>query len=228
MTAGTPHYERLAEGERRSRRTVADALEVLRQQAGFSDADCVEVHLGRFRLPSGELVALVDLQFHTEPKTYVVSLPTSAHFTAKRPPSAKREEFDIVRLDCAIVEGDGHVRLADGTMLSAVEVQPANLPLEPSDLDWKIVHHTIALIEAEDHCYRRLEKGLPGHLQDGQPDIRLLDCSRLAGLKLPGPKVIAHYIAKRDPAMKKLSHQKIADALTKFGMRHSIPRARTR
>jgi hypothetical protein len=134
------HYERLAEQDRLSRSTIVDALEVLRQLAGFTDDDRAVIRIGPFRLPSGELVGLVDILFEaaSQAKICVVSLPTASQFMAIRPGYSRRDRFDIARLDGTAVDGAGKVVLADGRRLRAVEVMPAHLPLEPSELDWRI------------------------------------------------------------------------------------------
>ena len=86
------------------------------------------------------------------------------------------------------MDGNGKVALLDGTNLRAVEVIPAHLPLEPSELDWRIVHYTISIIGAEKRCYRHLGDGLPARFQGLIPDRRFLDCSTLSDLKAPAPK----------------------------------------
>ena len=96
--------------------------------------------------------------------------------------------------------------------------------------DWRIIHHVISIIGAEDRCYRSLrEHAKPRCLdlpEDIVPEIKFIDCSALKGLELPPLKYLAREIGKKHPALKKLSHQKIADALRTFGMR--IPRSRPR
>jgi hypothetical protein len=160
----------------------------------------------------------------------VVSLPTSAQFKAIRQGEADARLFSIFELDGAKVDNNGSVRLSDGTVLRAVDVIPANLPLKPSELDWLIVHHVIWIIGAQDRCYRSLrEHAKPKCLdlpKDIVPEIKIIDCSSLKGLELPPLKNLAQQIGKKHPALKKLSHQKIADALRKFGMR--IPASRPR
>ena len=41
-----PQYERLSEEARNSRRTMADAIEVLHEKAGFGKSDCAEISIG--------------------------------------------------------------------------------------------------------------------------------------------------------------------------------------
>jgi hypothetical protein len=223
-------HEWLREAERNRRVTVSDAIEVLAQSGAFGGGDVAEIQVGGICLPSGKVVGLTNVSFNNDAldKTLVVSLATSAQFNAKRQGESAARTFSIFELDGATVANDGSVRLSDGTILRAVEVIPANLPLKPSELDWRIVRHVIRIIGAEGRCYRSLrEHAKPRCLDlphDIIPDIRFIDCSALKGLELPSVKSLVAQIAKIDPALKNLSRQTIANALCKFGMR--IPASR--
>jgi hypothetical protein len=221
-------YQRLCEESRNLRRTIADAVDVLREIADLNEHSRAEVRACPLRLPSGDLTGLVDVLFDVpfREEVSIVSLPTSARFRAIFEGSSRPDYFEISRLDGAIVGTEANVLLTDGTKRRAVEVIPTRLPINPTELDWRIVHHTISIIGAEDRCYRNLREGLPPHLQDMIPDRRFIDCSRLSGLDLPPLKVIASLIAERDKTLCKLSPQTVADALRKFGMRLPSPRPR--
>jgi hypothetical protein len=122
------------------------------------------------------------------------------------------------------VDADGNVLLADTTKIRAVEVEPASLRDKPTELDWRIVHYTLEFIQAKD-CYRSLRDGVPAHLRKFVPDRPYLDCSTLSRLDLRcSLKHIACFIAKKDPTLRRLSRQKIADALWTFGIRVPAPR----
>ena len=56
-------YERIADDERNSRRTIADAIEVFGKSAGFTEHDRAKVWVERLRLPSRQSVGLVDVLF---------------------------------------------------------------------------------------------------------------------------------------------------------------------
>jgi hypothetical protein len=79
-----------------------------------------------------------------------VSLATAAKFTAKSQVEKGARRFNIFELDGAQAGNDGIVRLSNGIVLRAVEVIPAKLPLEPSKLDWRIIHHVIEIAKAGD------------------------------------------------------------------------------
>jgi hypothetical protein len=226
-----PHmrqYQRLFEESRNSRRTIADALDILREVADFKDHHRAEIRIGPLRLSSGDVTGLVYVVFNapSREKVFIVSLPTSAQCRAICQGSSRRDYFEIDRLHGAVVDAKANVRLPDGTKLRAVDVVPTRLPYNPTELDWRIVHYTISMIGAEERCYRSLREGLPPQLQGMVPDRRFLDCSRLPGLELPPLKEIVGRIAEKDWTLRKLSPQKIADSLRTFGMRVPKPRPR--
>jgi hypothetical protein len=213
---------RLREEWRTKRRTVADVFDVVRQVLGLEDPPQGKINLGPLRLPSGEWTALVDIVFPD--LDCIVTLPTSARFRGRSVRNSEHQEFDITRLDGADVASDGSVRLVDGTQVRAVEVVPTHLPYKPSELEERILRHVISLTRSE-YCYRSIREGLPEHLQLRVPDVRALDYSRVRTVQAPPLKVIRAFIEDHDPDLK-LSEQKIADALARFGVR--VPRRRPR
>jgi hypothetical protein len=215
-------HERLEEPDRHLRRTTMDALEVLRKEVGFQDDDQAEIHIGLLRLVSGDKVGLVDIRFDRPVRRTVccVSLPASTHFVAKTEGQNFSRRFEIMRLNQARIDGRGHVRLSDGSKLRALEIEPERLPVEPSDLDWRIVHLTLECVGAR-HCYRSLREDLPPDQRDMVPDSHFLDVARLSGLTLPPLQDITRHIASR---YKKVSGQQVANSLRKFGIRR--PQAR--
>jgi hypothetical protein len=215
-------YVRLQEERRTKRRSVADALDVVRQVRGLERPPRGEIGVGLMRLPSGEWTALVDIIFPD--LACIVSLPTSARFRARSGTSSEHQEFEIFRLARAEVASDGSVLLVEGTRLRAVEVIPTHLPYEPSQLDNRILRHVISLT-GSNHCYRSIREGLPEHLQRQVPDLRALDYSRVRTIQAPPLKVIKAYIEDHDPTLR-VSNQKIADTLAMYGIR--VPRRRPR
>jgi hypothetical protein len=221
-----PQERRLQEQDRSSRRTIADAVDIVRQTLGGVEIARARVHVYPLLLPSGKPTALVDIVFSD--LGCRVSLPTSTRFTGLSDIDSQRKEFEIALLDGAEVSSDGSVRLASGLKVRAVEVVPTPLPYIPSQLDEKILRHVIELTKS-DHCYRRLLEGLPGDVQERfEEELReasAVDYSRIRRLHVPALKVIRGYINDKEPALR-LSEQKIADALAIFGAR--TPRRRER
>jgi hypothetical protein len=219
------HSELLRNEERHRRLTVSDAIEVLAEDAQFESDDVASIRVVLLRLPSHEEVGMVHVMFDSQAleKTMVVCLATSAGFRAKCQGETTARQFKIFELDCAEVDNDGIVRLSDGAVLRAVEVIPVKLPLKPSELDWRIVHLVISIVAAEDTCYRSVREYAKLNCADVSeemiPEIKFIDCSTLKRLTLPSLKYITQQISKRDPTLKRLSRQKVAETLRKFGMR---------
>jgi hypothetical protein len=214
-------YVALDQDGRTKRRTVADALEVVRQRLGVGEITHAEIRLAPFALPWGGSTAAVVVLFPD--LGYYVSLPASARFGARTDPSPQRQAFEIAVLEGAEICSDGSVLLKDGRRLRAVEVEPTGLH-SPSALDERILRHVIALTRSW-HCYRSIREGLPEDLQHQLPDLRALDYSRVRTIQAPLLKVIRGYIEQNDPQLR-ISNQKIAGALARCGVR--VPRRRPR
>jgi hypothetical protein len=125
-----PQYELLADDDRSKRRTIADALEVLRTEANFEQDDVAEVRLGKLRLPSDKIVGLVLVSFDStlHQKTFLVSLPTADRFLAKLENLPKPQEFEIARLGEATINSQGQVQLSDGAQIRAANSRAIRNP----------------------------------------------------------------------------------------------------
>jgi hypothetical protein len=167
------------------------------------------------RLPSGEKVGLVDIRFDSPHRKTVCCVPVATHFTAIPDGFPVSRRFQIARLAKARIDGGSHIQLDDGGQLRALEIEPACLPIKPSNLDWRIVHLTLELVGARD-CYRSLREDFPSDQRDMIPDLHFLDLARLSVLALPPLQDITRFIGGR---YKKASGQQIANSLRKFGMR---------
>ena len=99
--------------------------------------------------------------------------------------------------------------------------------MAPSALDWRIVHLTVEICLARGQCYRFLRSGLEPPFRWMVPlNLRALNCAELPNLEVPPLKVVAGHIRQRDWTLKKLSAQKVADALGMFFMRLPVARPR--
>jgi hypothetical protein len=126
----TRNSHREACGDRRF--TMADAIDVLANEAKFGSADRATVWIRQLQLPSRTIVGLVKVVFE-EPasgKAFRVEMPTATGFTAIVARTNRREHFPIERLDEACVCESGQVTLRDGTAIRAVVLAPAQLTHE--------------------------------------------------------------------------------------------------
>lgn len=214
-------YVALDEERRTNRRTIADALEVVRRKLGVGDITRGEIILAPFALPWGGVTATVIILF-PDLGCYV-TLPASEQFRARTEASPWRQRFETALLEGAEICSEGSVLLKDGGRLRAVEVVPTGLH-KPTALDERILRNVIAQTESY-HCYRSIREGLPEDLACQIPDLRVLDYLHVPKIEAPPLKVIREYIEKNDPQLR-VSNQKIADALAKCGVR--APRRRPR
>jgi hypothetical protein len=213
-------YTALQEDGRGTRRTVADAFEVVQQTLGVGEVARAQIVLGPFPLPWGGSTAAVALLF-SDLGCYV-SLPASAGFSARSDTGSQRQAFDIAVLAGAEACSDGSVLLNNGSRVRAVEVMPTHLRT-PSALDDSILRHVMALTQS--NCYRNMREDLPEHSQRGVPDLYALDYGRVLTIKPPLLKVIQAYIKDHDPELR-VSNQTIASALATWGIR--VPTSRPR
>ncbi|MGA7545508.1 MAG: hypothetical protein WBW08_06740, partial [Methyloceanibacter sp.] len=185
---------RLYDDGRKSRRTIADAVESLRDRPGFSEDMRAEISTGRLQLPTGKVVSLV--QVICQEIGWAVSLPTSVYFYGTRTTGVAPEEFEISRLEGAVADANSNVELSDGTLLHAVEVQPVCLPDAMTEQEMLIVHAAIAFIGAEARCYRHLraKKSLKAKFPDELRKAKFLDFATLPGLKIFGLKDFTRYV----------------------------------
>ena len=212
----------LKEDDRNNRRTVADALEVMREELGVDETPGAEIRVGPLPLPSGEATAVVVLVCSA--LDCCVSLPASWWFTAFPEKCSRRHRFEISCLDQSKVGADGSVVLTDGRRLRGVEMVPTHMPYELSLVEKSIVSYVISFTESYG-CYRNLRDDLPLHLQPEIPELWVLDYSRLHTIPGRPLKAIKAYIEDHAPELR-ISNQKIADALAKCGVR--VPRRRPR
>jgi hypothetical protein len=211
-------YERLSEDKRASRRAIVDAVAVLEEEAAFGPDDIATIQVGRLPLPSGEVVGIVQLIFDLpcSERSYVVSLPSSKHFYSRYSNAAAQE---IELLHQAVVNGRAGVVLATGASLRSVELVPACLPLEPTELDYRIVYATIAFLgEWQTVCRNLRDEPNLQDVIDQVPHLQFMDLLRLPKLPIPSLDSIAAYL-RQIGVHPVPSKEKIATALLKFGMR---------
>ena len=222
-------YQRFAEDERIHRRTVSDAVEVLRTLPGFDESATATVWLSALPLPSGQLPYLVDVKY-LDPVSSVaccVSLPTSDGFTARRA-DGRKSRYPIERLEGASVNFDAQVTLSNGDSLRNVEMITAHMPPEPTARQRRIIHHAVIRGGKQVECTQDLAEGLPPYLRIGLPDMRVVDYSKLNCLNAPLLKQIKGDLEDHDPEFAGTSLQTIANTLRDVGARIPVKRPRRR
>ena len=197
---------KLIDAGRMSRRTIADAIEVMRSHPEFSQHRRSKVQTFPLHLPSGDVPFLV--QVVCAELALTVSLPTSKKFRAKgtrTPASLEFEEFETCLLDGAsaeIIDEQLEVVLSDGRRLQGVQVIPCYLPpcgdgqrqKDALRLQEEVIGLVVRMCNAQDRCYRYVDKDL-------FPGVRVLDFGTLRDLQLPPLSEIVNYIDLNHPAI---------------------------
>lgn len=211
---GIPTLERTIDG-RRSMRSIADALEALRGDGHLENCCCLEIRTNPLPSQTDEAPSLVIVVCHLNPpgKPRGVALPTSWEFRGRPPRESAPETLEISRLDRATVAEDGTVTLSDGTCLRAVEVLPAHLPRELTELQKQILHWTIKFADAEDDCY----------VCGPTPDQKWVNYAALRKLEIPKLAPLVRFIAEKTRLI--INRQTVAYTLAVCGVR--VPQHRS-
>lgn len=192
---------------RSSMRSVADALEALRNAECLLGDSVVEIRTRPLPSRSSEAPSIVLVVCRTSGlrHTWGVALPTSWVFKGRRVGQEATESFEISLLDRARVDKDGIVTLSDGTCLQAVNVIPAVLPWELTQLEKRIVYWTIKFIGPELYAQQ-------------DPDLEGLNYGWLRDLDVPKLDAIVRFIEQEEPELG-VCRQTVANALGRSGMR---------
>lgn len=205
---------------RHSMRSVADALEALRETQHVLADSVIEVRTSPLpsRTAARPSIVLVVCRAASLEPTWGVALPTSYEFKARPLGQETTETFNVSLLDRAKVDNNGTVTLSDGTRLRAVSVIPAALPWEMTEREKRIVYWAIKYMgqKAEADCYRFC-----------RPNFELtgLDYGKLHKLAVDKLEALVQYIADHDPDLC-VCRQTVANALGRSGMRAPLSRGR--
>ena len=198
---------------RKSLRSLADALEKLRELDGLSDQETVEIKTYPLELFDGRRTGCVSVvrPRRADNSTFIVLMPSSGEFTALTT-LGERVTYTIDVLDGATSDADGNVELANGQFLHSVVLKPVPF-YEFSETDDKIVRLALKFLQAENQCYRPIEPDL-------LPGIELLNYALVARIRIERLKPVQHYVLKLLP---QLSPSAVSSALKRAGIR--LPRS---
>jgi hypothetical protein len=219
----------LIDEDRKSRRTIADAIETIRLASSVFPANArFTIRTRPLRLPSGD-VPFLALVMCAE-LALAVSLPTSKKFRAKgtrAPANLEFQEFETCLLDGAIAEIIDErleVILSDGRRLRGVEVIPCYLPpcgdgkrqMDAVRLHEEVIGLVVKMCNAQDRCYRFVD-------EDVLPSVRVLAFGTLQDLSLGTLSDIANYIHLNHERLNPVSPQTVANILRDWGLRIPSP-----
>jgi hypothetical protein len=216
----------LAEGTKHNRRSVADAIEVLVAYTNFQVGGVGKIAAGIFPFPSKDPLAQLCVGYTdlAAGVTFLVWLPICSRFQATYTDQQSTRKFGVFDLNDATVDFSGNVFLTSGARLRGVEVVPAKLPYELSDLERRIIWCTIQFMKIENKVVRTLGEELDPELRKGLPTIRRVDFQRLHGLVVPSLESIRSFILENEPGLRSVSLEKISSTLSKCGMRPVVRR----
>jgi hypothetical protein len=214
-------YVNLAEGNKHNRRSVADVIDLLITHAGFQVGDRAKIRTILMPLAVKDPVfqfCIVFPRLRTS-ETFLVWLPTSSRFAARATDHTRIRKYNTPDLNDASVDYYGNAALLNGMQLRAIEIVPAPLPYEFSELDRRIVMSTIYFMKIEDVVFRTLGEELDPETRASLPTIRAIDFRRLGRLALPYLKQLQGFMADSYGLSETPSLQKISSTLLKCGMR---------
>jgi hypothetical protein len=166
------------------RRSFKDALDVLRDDTWFDDADLAKVEI--CHLPIAPEVASVGLSFDLAGVRSFVLLPAAKEFRGSREDDGRSVTSSIKDLQGAIVDGDNRTILASGTVLRRVESIPLDLGIQLTSWDNFVIDLVLAVLKVErGQVYRTIRDGLPDELRDTVPDRKALDFAKLSRVNVP-------------------------------------------
>jgi hypothetical protein len=208
-------------------RTIVHALEVIRNEVGFSESDTVEISVGP-ALPIAKLARSFCLKLKSDKDdvTHGVLMPACIKVRAIREGSSTIETFDVQDLNQAAVDSNGLALLKNGVRIRGIEAKPIPLPTEFSIMAWQILIVFIEMIGGRRKIYRSPRKYVPKLARKPIPKWRSIDFSalykRLArpSIKIPSLKEIQFAYSERYQNQKVPSLAKISDTLRNAGVRN--------
>jgi hypothetical protein len=212
---------------RETLRSLADALDKLRELGGLSERDSVEVKTQGLQLVGGRTSGFVVVlgPAREQGPQWIIQMPSAATFTA-RTTHGVQHTYDIALLDGAISDSDGNVELTDGRFLHQIDLIPAPFLYEPTWRDELIVRLAAKFLRVHGECYRPLHEEL-------LPCVGRLRYDAVAKVQIKQLKPVIRYVAEH-PIQRCLakhgqsivSASVIAKALARAGMQ--LPRSERR
>jgi hypothetical protein len=194
---------------RKSLRSVADALEKLRELGGLQGTGNIECNTLPIQLPNGRVSGLVCVigPRQDNGRQWIIRMPSAAKFSVISTTKV-RQTFDIGLLNGAIIDQDGNATLHNGQHVHGVHLIPVPAHYDFDSTQHAIVWHALKWLGKLDECWRPVDdKLLPG--------IKRLDYSAIRNVRVQGRKQLLYDLAH----MCRVSASFIANTLQAAGMR---------
>jgi hypothetical protein len=195
---------------RSNMRSLADALEKLRELGAFRANETIECKATPIRLPNGRVSGLVCVVGPRQDRgsRWIIRMPSAAKFSAISTTKV-RQTFPIEMLDGAISDSDGNVTLGNGQHVHGVKLIPAPAHYDFGATQHAIVWHALKLLGKQGECWLSVDDKL-------LPEIKCLDYSKIRHIKIQGRKRLFYHIGKRVGGV---SASFVATTLKAAGMR---------
>jgi len=194
---------------RQTMRSLADALEKLRELGAFSDGERAEIKTMVLELPDRLTMSLVAVlgPRRCDGSRWVIRMPSSQRFTA-RTTRGEQLTYEIALLNDAVSDPDGNVQLSDGQFLHQIDLIPSPRDYDFTTTQDAIVRHALKFLQMEDQGYLPLDDRL-------FPGVRVLHYGTLRNLRIPNVKSLQNYVEDHLPGV---SRPAIVTALKRAGM----------
>ena len=149
---------------RKSLRSMADALETLRELGALQGTGNIQFNVLQMQLPNGQVIGLVSVMGprQEDGRRPFIWMPSAVKFSAISM-SNVRQTFDIGLLNNAISDRDGNVTLHAGQHVHGVNLTPVPMHYDFDSTQHAIVWHALKLLGKLDECWRSVDdKSLPG------------------------------------------------------------------
>ena len=196
-------------------RSLADALEKLREVDGLADDENAVIRTMGMRLPDGRLTAIVSVVGPKRPNGQfsIVRMPTAGKFAA-RTRLGERQTYDVPVLDQALSDAEGNVRLADGRLLKQIDLIPVPAHYELTSREEAILLLAVVCLGAHEECFPEVDQQL-------LPGFRRLRFDAIAGIRVTNLKTILHFVNER--MLKPITLSVLSKTLARAGMQ--LPRS---
>jgi hypothetical protein len=164
---------------RSNMRSLADALEKLRELGNLHGNGTAECKTMPIRLPNGRVSGVVCVVGPQQDngRRWIIRMPSAAKFSAISTTKV-RQTFPIEMLNGAISDSDGNVTLGNGQHVHGVKLIPTPVHYDFSATQDAIVWHALKLL------------GKQGD------EIKYLDYSKIRHIKIQGRKQLLYDITK--------------------------------
>jgi hypothetical protein len=190
-------------------RSLADALERLRELGAFSNGERIEIKITEMVMPDRRRMGLVAVlgPRKRDGSGWLIRMPWSLTFRA-RTTLGEQLTYRIALLNDAISDPDGNVQLSDGRFLHQIDLIPSSLYYDFTATHDAIVRHALKFLQVEDQCYLPLDDRL-------LPGIRRLHYGPLRNVRIPNVKTVQNYVEDHLPGV---SRPDIVAALKRAGL----------